>query len=72
MVEEADDRVTFKGKGECEGQSTVSARVVLAFYNLRDRNPALKATDERIVQRLREHAGLLWQPAGGAAASRVG
>ena len=40
---------TFKGKGEVDGQSTVSARLTLARYNLQDRNPALAATDERIV-----------------------
>src|SRR5213078_1791357 len=31
--------VTFKGKGEMEGSSTVSAKFTLARYNLRDRNP---------------------------------
>src|SRR5262249_27460884 len=30
---------SIKGKGECEGQSTVQARVVLSCYNLRDRDP---------------------------------
>src|SRR3954452_18355294 len=29
----------FKGKGEMEGTSTVSARFTLGRYNLRDRNP---------------------------------
>src|SRR5258708_5014753 len=67
LTERGNGLATFKGKGECQGQSTVSARLVLAFYNLRDRNPALKATDERIVQGLREHGGLLWHPSGGAA-----
>jgi hypothetical protein len=28
--------------------------VVLASYNLRDRDPSLRATDERIVRHLRE------------------
>src|SRR5436305_6133988 len=41
--------VTFKGKGEMEGQATVSARFTVTRYNLRDRNPALQAVDERIV-----------------------
>src|SRR5450755_3749308 len=35
--------VVFKGKGEMEGASTVSAKFTLARYNLRDRNPALEA-----------------------------
>ena len=45
--------MTFKGKGECEGAPTVSARLTLARYNLRDRNPALESADERIMAHLR-------------------
>jgi len=44
---------TFKGKGEVSGASTVSARFTLDRYNLRDRNPAFAAADERIVEHLR-------------------
>jgi 3-hydroxyacyl-[acyl-carrier-protein] dehydratase len=54
LVERDGGLATLKGKGESEGQTTVSARVVLASYNLRDRDPALGATDERIVRHLRE------------------
>jgi 3-hydroxyacyl-[acyl-carrier-protein] dehydratase len=50
---------TFKGKGECEGLSTVTARLTLASYNLRDRDPALEATDKRLVQHFRSLLGLL-------------
>ena len=49
----------FKGKGECEGQATVSARLVLVRYNLRDRDPALQATDERLIQHYRGLYGLI-------------
>jgi 3-hydroxyacyl-[acyl-carrier-protein] dehydratase len=45
--------VVFKGKGECDGNATVSARFTVARYNLRDSNPALAAVDERIVAELR-------------------
>jgi 3-hydroxyacyl-[acyl-carrier-protein] dehydratase len=45
--------VVFKGKGEMDGASTVSAKFTLARYNLRDRNPALAAADKRIVDHLR-------------------
>jgi 3-hydroxyacyl-[acyl-carrier-protein] dehydratase len=51
--------VTFKGKGECEGTSTVTARVTVTRYNLRDRNPALQSADERIVAHLRGQYALL-------------
>ena len=53
LVEQDGASATFKGKGEVDGQTTVAARLVLARYNLRDRNPALKDSDERIVQHLR-------------------
>lgn len=59
LVERQNGLATFKGKGEVEGQSTVSARLVLAHYNLRDRDPALRVTDERLVQHFRELYGLL-------------
>jgi 3-hydroxyacyl-[acyl-carrier-protein] dehydratase len=50
---------TLKGKGECDGASTITARVTLACYNLRDRNPALQSADERIIAHLREQYALL-------------
>jgi 3-hydroxyacyl-[acyl-carrier-protein] dehydratase len=54
LVERDGGLATFKGKGETEGQSTVTARFTLASYNLRDRDPALQETDERLVRQLRE------------------
>jgi 3-hydroxyacyl-[acyl-carrier-protein] dehydratase len=45
--------VVFKGKGEMEGTSTVSAKFTLTRYNLRDRNPALADLDDKIIQHLR-------------------
>jgi 3-hydroxyacyl-[acyl-carrier-protein] dehydratase len=59
LVERDGGLAMLKGKGESEGQTTVSARVVLANYNLRDRDPALRATDERIVRHLRELGDVL-------------
>jgi 3-hydroxyacyl-[acyl-carrier-protein] dehydratase len=47
--------VNLKGKGEMDGQSTVSAKFTVTRYNLRDRNPALAAIDTRIVDQLRQH-----------------
>ena len=54
---------TFKGKGEVGGASTVSARFTLDRYNLRDRNPAFAAADERIVQDLRGLGAVLTRTA---------
>ncbi len=59
LTEEADDRVTFKGKGEVDGNLTVSAKFTLGRYNLRDRDPAWRAIDERIVAYLRSLYGVL-------------
>jgi 3-hydroxyacyl-[acyl-carrier-protein] dehydratase len=54
LQELANGLATFKGKGECEGQTTVSARVVLGYANLQDRNPALQGLDQRIIEHMRE------------------
>lgn len=59
LVEREPGLATFKGKGETEGQQTVSARVLLASYNLRDRDPSLAPLDERIVADLRQQASYL-------------
>ena len=47
------DIAVFKGKGEVEGVSTVSARITLTRYNLGDRSPAFQKTDARIDDHLR-------------------
>jgi 3-hydroxyacyl-[acyl-carrier-protein] dehydratase len=49
LEEDSGALATFKGKAEMDGKQTVSARLVLARYNLRDRNPAWQAMDERII-----------------------
>jgi len=51
--------MSFKGKGEVNGNSTVSAKFTVTRYNLRDRNPAWKALDDRIVEHLRSHLMIL-------------
>ena len=43
----------FKGRGEVDGQQTVTAKITLGRYNLGDRDPAWKPMDERIVTSLR-------------------
>jgi 3-hydroxyacyl-[acyl-carrier-protein] dehydratase len=59
LVEQDATTATFKGKGEVEGQTAVVARLTVARYNLRDRDAALSAADERIVQHLRNLYSLL-------------
>jgi 3-hydroxyacyl-[acyl-carrier-protein] dehydratase len=70
LAERGEGTAVFKGKGEVEGQSTVSARLTLATYNLRDVSPSLAAGDERIVQHLRLQSGVLCDLLGGPVAGR--
>ncbi len=54
LAELNDQTAVFKGKGEMEGQSTVSAKITLARYNLADKDSAFKETDEKIKAHYRE------------------
>jgi len=65
LVERDGDLAILKGKGEVDGQTTVSARLVLAGYNLRERDPSLARVDERIIQHLRALWGVLSLVPGG-------
>jgi len=71
LVERSEGLASFKGKGEVEGQSTVSARLVLASYNLGDRDPSLSARDQAIVQSLRRQGEWLCGIPGGVQAGRT-
>jgi 3-hydroxyacyl-[acyl-carrier-protein] dehydratase len=53
LCEEDGALTSFKGKGEVDGVTAVSARFTVVRYNLRERDPAWAATDERIVNHLR-------------------
>jgi 3-hydroxyacyl-[acyl-carrier-protein] dehydratase len=59
LEESAEGLATFKGRGEVDGNPTVSARLSLLRYNLRDKGPAWQATDSRIVSHLREQYAVL-------------
>ena len=59
LAEQNGGTATVKGKGEADGQPTVSAKLILARYNLRDRDPALQAVDEELVRKLRAEYALL-------------
>ena len=55
-----DDRLaTMKVEGQIAGRSTLSGRIVLERYNLVDRDPILRETDERITQHFRRSQTLL-------------
>jgi 3-hydroxyacyl-[acyl-carrier-protein] dehydratase len=59
LVEGNKQTAVVKGKGEVEGNAAVSAKLTLERYNLGDRHPGLRPTDEQIVQHLRRHCLLL-------------
>jgi 3-hydroxyacyl-[acyl-carrier-protein] dehydratase len=55
------DTFSFKGEGRVAGRPTVSARLALAAYNLRDTRPEMAPTDEYIIKCLEER----WRTIGG-------
>jgi 3-hydroxyacyl-[acyl-carrier-protein] dehydratase len=59
LRERAGPTAVLKGKGECEGQTAVAARLVLACYNLQDRDPAWQEVDEGLIQEFRGRYRLL-------------
>src|SRR5438445_8973806 len=54
VVEHGERDTTFKGKGMVEDQVMVQGRFTLTRFNLRERNPALHATDAAMVVKLRD------------------
>jgi 3-hydroxyacyl-[acyl-carrier-protein] dehydratase len=59
LVEQDEKTAVFKGKGEVEGNTAVSAKLTLGRCNLADRHPALRPTDDEIVRHLRRQCLLL-------------
>jgi 3-hydroxyacyl-[acyl-carrier-protein] dehydratase len=53
LTEEDGALTSFKGRGEVDGVTAVAARFTVVRYNLRERDPAWGASDERIVNHLR-------------------
>jgi 3-hydroxyacyl-[acyl-carrier-protein] dehydratase len=48
QLEDDGKHTIFKAKGQIDGQTSVSAKVVLVRFNLRDRYPALRRDDQRL------------------------
>jgi 3-hydroxyacyl-[acyl-carrier-protein] dehydratase len=55
-----DGECTFKGNGTVDGASAVSARLTLERFNLADRNPRFKESDETQIRCSRELFSQLW------------
>ena len=54
LTAHGDSESSFKGVGLIDGQEMVKGRFTLTRYNLRERDPALHATDAAIVAGLRD------------------
>jgi 3-hydroxyacyl-[acyl-carrier-protein] dehydratase len=73
MVARGERDWSFKGVGSIDGQEMVKGRFVLTRYNLRDKDPALHATDASIVAGLRDLFATLRKGSVGARAMiRIG
>src|SRR5262249_52313493 len=59
LAERDEATATFKGKGEADGQMTVSAKLALATYTLRARDRAQAGVDRRLTEQLRLRWALL-------------
>jgi 3-hydroxyacyl-[acyl-carrier-protein] dehydratase len=59
LVERNGPLATFKGKGEVDGQTSVSARWTLRCSNLADRDPSFKEVDDQIIRNLRNYHRVL-------------
>ena len=62
LMKSSDTECTFKASGEVNGESTVSARLILSRFNMSDKNPDLAKSDERLTAHLRELFAQLWTP----------
>lgn len=72
LVEHGSRESSFKGKGVIDGQVMVQGRFTLTRYNLRERDPALHATDAAIVAGLRDlYATLRKGSVGARAMTRI-
>jgi 3-hydroxyacyl-[acyl-carrier-protein] dehydratase len=66
IVSQTEGETHLKARGEVDGRTTVSARLVLARYNLSDSRPEQAATDELVRQQMRQMYQLLARPNGPA------
>jgi 3-hydroxyacyl-[acyl-carrier-protein] dehydratase len=62
ILKDSDQETTLKVRGTVDGRTTVSARLVLAKYNLADNVPAHAEIDRVTKEELRNSFSLLHQP----------
>jgi 3-hydroxyacyl-[acyl-carrier-protein] dehydratase len=59
LIKREGDTATLRGRGEVDGTQTVSAQLMLAGYNLRDRHPTGGDRDDRLIRHLKGQAEVL-------------
>ena len=64
ILSQTENLTKLKAQGIVDGQTSVSARLVLDRYNLAQRHPARREADEAVRARMREIFALLWTPEG--------
>ncbi|MCC7086285.1 MAG: beta-hydroxyacyl-ACP dehydratase [Pirellulales bacterium] len=62
IVGHSDHETKLKVLGAVDGRTNVSARLVLAHYNLADRNPVYASTDAHVVRQMRVQFDVLFRP----------
>jgi 3-hydroxyacyl-[acyl-carrier-protein] dehydratase len=62
ILSQTEEMTKLKAQGIVDGQTSVSARLVLERYNLADRHPARRDADEAVRYKMRELFDLLWTP----------
>lgn len=63
LHKQSENEYTMKASGAVGDTPTVSAKLTLDRFNLRDRDPGLAKSDERITKHMREIFGQIWQSA---------
>jgi 3-hydroxyacyl-[acyl-carrier-protein] dehydratase len=59
MLKKDDRMAAFKIEGQIGASQTLSGRIVLERYNLADRDPVMRDTDEKIIQHFRRTQKLI-------------
>jgi 3-hydroxyacyl-[acyl-carrier-protein] dehydratase len=62
ILSQTEQETKLKAQGSVDGRTIVSARLVLARYNLANTNPLEDSVDESIRQDMRHQFTLLYQP----------
>jgi 3-hydroxyacyl-[acyl-carrier-protein] dehydratase len=62
IVNRSESETKLKARGVVDGRTIVSARLVLAQYNLADNDPEYAGTDRATIQDLRRQLRVLYQP----------